>query len=376
MMYRSTLTLLAVTTALASGADALAQATGGARTTVRTRCVNCAPTRDSSLRVRQERLLLRIDSLRWQYENIRLSDSERDQVAREMARTVMALESLFGVPMVAAEAAVAPTVAVERRAPRPPFAVAAPTAMIAAGETQLPGYIGATFDGPHIKIMRDDQLHIRFYQYPKIAMVDASSPAERAGILEGDTLLALDGTDVKTEISLTKLLVPDARFVVRVRREGDTKDLNVTVREAPDYYVRRATPLPSRPRSAIPPGRVDVYGVPPTPPVAETAPVAPMGRARMWIYNDGVAGARVETISEGLGKTVGVKAGVLVISAEPGTPAHRSGLRDGDVILRAAGRSVATVRGLRGIVAEGEGDSGVKLEILRERKKREVTLRW
>lgn len=96
----------------------------------------------------------------------------------------------------------------------------------------------------------------------------------------------------------------------------------------------------------------------------------------MWIFNNGVAGAQVATVSDGLGKAVGVKEGVLVIRAEPGTPAFRSGLRDGDVILRADGRTVATVNALRQAVAEGSGNEGVKLRILREKKQRDVTLRW
>jgi serine protease Do len=96
----------------------------------------------------------------------------------------------------------------------------------------------------------------------------------------------------------------------------------------------------------------------------------------VWVSNEGVAGARVETINEGLGKAIGVKQGVLVIRAQPGTPAYRSGLRDGDVVLSADGRQLVRVNDLRAIVARGDGEEGVKLVIVRERKRRDVTLRW
>lgn len=366
--------LTALTATLASQAAALPQAsTGGARATVRTRCTNCSSVRDSATRALHERLLLELDSLRWQYENVHLTDAERTRVGREMARTVLVLESSLDQSM-RADAAVAAGVAVQATTVEPLRAAPAAVAVM----TRSPGgYLGITFDGPSAECETCKERIIRFYQYPKIAMVETASPAARAGILEGDTLLAFNGTDVKNnEISLTKLLIPDSRIVVRIRREGDAKDLRVTVGEAPEYYVARAAPLPSRaPGGPVParaPEQVRVPGEP-MPPMIVTPRARP---GTMWIFNNGVAGAQVATVSDGLGKAVGVKEGVLVIRAEPGTPAFRSGLRDGDVILRADGRTVATVNALRQAVAEGSGNEGVKLRILREKKQRDVTLRW
>lgn len=96
--------------------------------------------------------------------------------------------------------------------------------------------------------------------------------------------------------------------------------------------------------------------------------------ADVWIYSDGVAGAKLETVTEGLGKALGVKRGVLVVRADAGTPASRAGLRDGDVIVRAAGTDVATVRQLRQLLERHDSRTGVTLVVLRDRKEREVTL--
>ena len=368
------LLLIGTMTLLASTAGALPQssASSGTRTTVRTRCSSCPTARDSSLRNRQARLLLKLDSLRWQIENVHSTDAERARIDREMTLTVAALESSLDETM-RADATVATRVMVQAGPTRERM-IASGVAVAMGRRTR--GYLGVTFDGPSAACDDCKEHIIRFYQYPKIAMVDPDSPAERAGILEGDTLLALNGTDVKNEpISLTKLLIPASRIVVRVRREGDAKNLPVIVGEAPEYYVRRSTPLPARVRvayPAMPPEPVRVPGEP-MPPMS----VVPTPRAAgtMWIFNNGVAGARVETISEGLGKALGAKQGVLVIRADPGTPAYRSGLRDGDVVLQADGRSVATVNALRQAV-EGAGDEGVKLRVLREKRQRDVTLRW
>jgi serine protease Do len=89
----------------------------------------------------------------------------------------------------------------------------------------------------------------------------------------------------------------------------------------------------------------------------------------------GVAGARMETITPGLGDAIGVERGVLVLSVAPGVPAHESGLVDGDVILRANGRDIATVRDLRALMVSSE-EKAVKLDVARKGKVRQVTLRW
>jgi hypothetical protein len=376
MMHRSSLVLLTIaSTLLASTSYAVPiQQTGsggGARTTVRTRCTNCG-ARDSTLRAQQERLFFRIDSLRWQYENIRLSNTERERVAGEMERTVLALQTLLEEEEVRAETPF-PQRMVTRQGP---ITVTTPGVAIAMATKacQPSGWLGVTFDGLNEADCVNGEKIVRFYRYPRVAIVEPSSPAERAGILQGDSVLAFDGNDVtQSTISFTKLLVPDARIVVRVRREGDARDLRVTVGEAPSYYVMRTAPLPARAPTAATP-------MMPPAPVRVRTPMPAAGqfpaRGMVWVFSEGLAGAHVETISEGLGKTVGVKEGVLVLSVRPGTPAFRSGLRDGDVILRASGRSVSNVRALQRIVAEGEEDGSVTLRIRREKKERDVTLRW
>jgi len=113
------------------------------------------------------------------------------------------------------------------------------------------------------------------------------------------------------------------------------------------------------------------------------AAVAPMPQAVtpgaiVAIGLNGVAGAQLAALTEGLARTVGVKSGVLVTYAAVGSPAYRSGLRDGDVILRVGGDPVRTVAELRERVqmAVENGESSVKLDCVRDRKARPVMLRW
>jgi hypothetical protein len=335
------------------------------------RCAQCAP-RDAE-RDRHERLLMKIDSLKHEFEHERLSESQRGRLAEELRRTVFALEESIERANAVAQAGV--------ETPEPMRVM--PEIVAMEGPFRTRGYLGVVFDGTSKDMWRNNERIVYFYQHPRVALVEGGSPAERAGVLQGDTLLALNGNDVRErEISLTKLLVPNHRIMVRVLRAGGLKDIPVTIGEAPGYVVGRAAPVaPMSPAPGSPRSQVRVWGNPgrpvPMPPVPPQEPVpgTPPAMSSVWGFNEGVAGAKVETISEGLGRAVGVKAGVLVIRSAPGTPAFRSGLRDGDVIVRVGGRTVTTVRELRGML-ERHDDDFVRLEIVRERKERDLTLRW
>ena len=339
--------------------------TGGSATTVRERCTNCRSRTEDRYR---EKLLLQIDSLRWTIENKRLSDDERRRTITDLNSAIRSLqqsldESERGVAGVTVEAVTAAE------------AVGGNRVQIARIPMRARGYLGVTFDGPSAEIARPGDYSVRFYKYPRIALVEPSSPAERAGVVQGDTLMSFNGTDVvENEISLSKLLVPDAKIVMRVRRDGNSKDLKVTVGEAPDYYVRRR-------EVPVAAARVSVGGYEPVrvqPALPAQAPQAPQAPPTVYLWQDyeGIAGARVETVSEGLAKALDVEDGVLIVRARPGTPAYRSGLRDGDVIVRAGDQRVRTVPMLRNVLAASDGDEGVKLLIRRERKEKDVTLRW
>lgn len=374
---------LATATALTVGAQAAFGAPqegsgGGQRATAARRASVCADcSAPDSLRRAREMLLMKVDSLRWEAEHRHLSDVERRKVAEEMSRTIRALESAMDVMLrqrtevmaVETEAAIA-----ARRAAQAYTHVETRTS-----RARVKGYLGVTFDGPWAESGSREQRVIRFYQYPRIALVEAASPAERAGVVVGDTLLALNGADVREhDVSFTRLLVPDSRITMRVRRDGNARDLRVTVGETPEYYVRRLSsvvppraPMVARAAPAPPEqaGRVRVGGTP----APRPAP-APQG-FMYWFGNDALAGARLETISGGLARALDVAEGVLVIRTAPGSLAYESGLREGDVVTHVGSAKVRSVSELQQRIASVKGD-GIRLKIVRDRRSREVRLRW
>ena len=353
-----------------NAAAAIPQAQAGARapTARPQRCLDCE--QESA---RREALFLRLDSLRWEIEHRRLTESERQHAATELARTLKALEVWLASPdretraLMAIEADAA---ARQRDAHR---AVAVQSVKVRRAR----GYIGVTFDGLWSRPpgSTEDNV-IRFYEYPRIALVEASSPAERAGVLVGDTLIALNGDDVKAqEIAFGKLLTPNKRVTMRVRRDGAPRDVIVTVAEAPDFHVRRLTPSPTvAPRAAVPPGAPRAQG---SVRVFSEQPALRGGRSAVGVYwtGEALAGARLETVTGGLARALDVAEGVLVIRTVPGTPTYVSGLREGDVVTYVGNTKVRTVTDLQRALTSGEGRER-RLVIVREKKQRQVTLRW
>lgn len=88
------------------------------------------------------------------------------------------------------------------------------------------------------------------------------------------------------------------------------------------------------------------------------------------------AGAELAEMNEGLRRYFdNVQGGALVIDVGPNTPAARAGLEAGDVIVRAGGREVNDPEDVRRALM-GEEDGSVPLEVVRQGRRRELTLQW
>jgi serine protease Do len=92
----------------------------------------------------------------------------------------------------------------------------------------------------------------------------------------------------------------------------------------------------------------------------------------------GWLGVNVQSVSEDLAETYGVKAGhgARVASIDPAGPAAKSGIQQGDVIVKFDGKEVVTMRGLPRLVSQAQIGKEVEIEISRngERKTFRVTI--
>lgn len=240
---------------------------------------------------------------------------------------------------------------------------------------------------------KNGELFVKHSGYPLVAAVEPGSPAYRAGIEAGDTIIAYNGEDLDGRVfSLTKLLKPGSKLSVRIHRAKGSYDIPVLVgrrtRYAPDVgaiaprvrvEIDSVTGLAQRvvirnsetPRAMtiVTDAPTPVPALPALPPVATAAPVV------VWSTTTALAGAELARVTPDLGESFGVKNGVLVLSVGANTPASRAGLRGGDVITRVDGKDVETPLQFQRALQRAEND-GVKLTIVRKRKTVEVRMGW
>lgn len=255
------------------------------------------------------------------------------------------------------------------------------------------GWFGFVADGVTREWDRPNGHIVHHLVYPTVVAIEPNSPASRAGVRSGDSLMAYDGLDLRENVvNMTQLLTPGREVTVRLRREGEAKELVLTVEKAPASLMaerraaaaralvqtrqeeRRITEL----RAATEASRVPLTG--PRPPLAGGA-VTAVGRS---VYMptlapavSGIYGAAMTSVDESLASSlIGMdgKHGVLVTAVPPSSPAFARGLRNGDVILRVRGVEVPTVSQLRVRLAAAEqnGIEKVVLTILRGGKTQDL----
>jgi serine protease Do len=241
------------------------------------------------------------------------------------------------------------------------------------------GWLGFLTQGPSEQIVDRSGQHVIYFAYPTIISVDPSSPAERAGIAPGDVLVAYNGLDVvNRDFNLTRLLRPDRKIAITVRRDGEAKDFSVTVAPGPQRIrVRRQdleAALAPFARRVEPPDAPDVVVRPPTPAIAATPmPAMP----RMFVFPpNGMFGASLTAVGPELAKALNIKLGVLATEVPEESPAWRDGLRSGDVIVSVEDSPVRSVNEFRDRVLTHLQMHSVALQVMRNQRTRTIRLRW
>jgi C-terminal processing protease CtpA/Prc len=298
------------------------------------------------------------------------------------------------------------------------------------------GYMGITFSAT----MRADAAAggevFRFAENPTVETVEPGSPAETAGVQKGDEIIMIDGRAVVgRDIAFNQLLRPGTRLPLRVRRDGDTRDVSLMIKQRPpsldngcpflDARIMAAfgepitinqmpisgaivrAPLPPTATTIAPGARIRVLQpgdapvavaatpVPPGTVVVQTpspmvpnvtiatpaSPDAPPAQRSLFVFSGAssapmnIAGATLVRMNPDLRETFGVKSGVLVLDVARGSSASSSGLKGGDIIVSVGRTAVTSPLSIQRAIESADG-SELALRIIRKKQEQSLTLKW
>jgi predicted metalloprotease with PDZ domain len=182
------------------------------------------------------------------------------------------------------------------------------------------------------------------------------SPAEAAGVKEGDVIVAFAGKEIQDASDLTRAVqknAPGAKASITVLRDGTKKELSVTL-GTPKADERFAVGVPLPPKAPLPQKNVFRFFV-----------------------GQGTLGLEVMTLNEQLGSYFGAPdgEGVLVTSVEKDSPADKAGFKAGDVIIRVGRKTIEEVEEIHRALRKVKVGDKVEVEVVRkgDRKTLSVT---
>src|SRR5207244_1820556 len=175
---------------------------------------------DTLRATRRSSLVDRIDSLIRLQDSTAIGSPEYVRINRELNATIHAMlppglisgDSGTLRIMLAPEAPGQPRFTVARKAPN----------------VEPRGWLGIHTDGVYSEWVEPNGHYYQYFVYPLVVSVDPNSPAAKAGVQFGDSLLAYNGTDLRGHVfNFTKLIVPGQTLKMTLRRDGDTKDISL-----------------------------------------------------------------------------------------------------------------------------------------------------
>jgi len=234
--------------------------------------------------------------------------------------------------------------------------------------------------------MLDERGNAFFDSYPVVTDVEPRSPAAKAGVKAGDVLLTFNSHDMRGgSVELSKWLRVGAAFELKIRRNDVTRVLKGTLAKRPagwdsQMIVELTTPqrLDLRGGSVSRDQGERMMQVRQRMPPPEPLPMILTPALGFGVGVYPFAGAEFTRLNPDLCDLLGVKPeGVFVTNVVEGSPARASGLRGGDIILKADSITVSSPIDLvRAIRSSDETDHSIALQIMRKHKLQALTLRW
>ena len=216
-----------------------------------------------------------------------------------------------------------------------------------------------------------------------------NSPAQSAGLQNGDVIVRFNGEEVTGTRKLTRLIsevAPDHQAKVTVVRGGSEREIAVTVAKRPGMQFENGNfdwkvfppggEMPKMPdlwklKDSIPDASKlkELYGAP-------GFQVAPNGDGNVFIWRNGASrqiGVGLTPLTKQLGEYFGVPdgSGLLINSVRENSPAAKAGLKAGDIIVEVDGKPVKGDFDIMRTLNEKK-DGDIELTIIRDRNRQTI----
>lgn len=218
---------------------------------------------------------------------------------------------------------------------------------------------GDSYIGVNVQEIDSDRakaLKLREEAGVEVTRVATDSPAEKAGLKSGDTILQYNGQHVEGMEQFQRLIreTPPGREVkLEVSRNGSPQTLTLKVGSKHN----------------------SVFAFAPTPAVAPRAyefRMPDMPRSFMS-WQSSMLGVQAESLDGQLAQYFGVKEGVLIRSITSGGAAEKAGMKAGDVIVRVDDTKVSTPSDVSSRLRSLQGKQ-VTIVVMRDRKEVPLTV--
>ena len=248
------------------------------------------------------------------------------------------------------------------------------------------GYVGLTASAGTFPMEVDPMKPFAYCEYPRVESVEPGSPADKAGLLAGDTLLAYNNRDLRLfDVNYPDIMIPGKSLVIKYRRDGAVRSASTIVAQRPPEIRRfMARSIGACTDIEILAGcqsqTVVVRGSPFQPQSGGT--VVSTSTVRPVLMPDGnggaiLVGALVRAIDEQLAQNLAMEAGVLVIKVPADNPAYEAGLRGGDLITTVNGIAVRDLNALDRAMRLKQQEHQAELQVSNKSSgTRKLTLRW
>jgi serine protease Do len=263
-------------------------------------------------------------------------------------------------------------------------------AMVGEAQTPGPGAKGEakTFsmffdsDGGYLGVQTEEVTKDNFAKYGlrevrgvAIGKVMEGSPAEKAGLQEGDVIVRFNNEEVTSVRKLTRLLgevSPDHQARLTVLRAGGEREVTATLGKRPmpkfeDGRFSMSVPPVPFPEGDFPPmPRIDRL------PRMENLPPGAPDKPFVFGFGSGRRiGVSVTPLTKQLSEHFGVGRGVMISEVRVDSPAAKAGLKAGDIIVEVDGKEVKGEGDLiRAIAEKKEGQ--LTLTIVRDRNRQTI----